>query len=63
MKYALGSESYKAMGGILPAEILGWDKSAEAVTAKYAGGGGADAAAVSDSADCGRPGQGDRGEH
>ncbi len=38
-KYALGPTSYAAMGGILPSEILGWDKSAEVVTAKYAGGG------------------------
>ena len=27
------------MGGILPPEIVGLDKSAEVVTAKYAGGG------------------------
>ena len=39
VKYALGPTSYTAMGGILPSEILGWDKSAEVATAKYAGGG------------------------
>ena len=39
VKYALGPVSYAAEGGILPAEILGWDKSGEVVTAKYSGGG------------------------
>ena len=39
LKYALGQASYKAMGGVLPPEILGWDKSAEVTTARYAGGG------------------------
>ena len=39
LKYALGPQSYKAMGGVLPPEIIGFDKSAEAVTAKYAGKG------------------------
>jgi hypothetical protein len=34
VKYALGPKSYAAMGGVLPAEIVGFDKSAEAVTAK-----------------------------
>jgi hypothetical protein len=35
VRYALGPESYAAEGGVLPAKSLGWDKSAEAVTAKY----------------------------
>jgi hypothetical protein len=35
MRYALGPESYAAEGGVLPASSLGWDKSAEAVTANY----------------------------
>jgi hypothetical protein len=39
LKYALGQASYNAMGGVLPPEILGWDKSAEVATARYAGGG------------------------
>ncbi|HWZ52512.1 MAG TPA: DUF6599 family protein [Granulicella sp.] len=39
LKYALGPASYQAMGGVLPAEIVGFDKSAEVVTAKYAGRG------------------------
>jgi hypothetical protein len=37
LKYALGPETYAAEGGVLPANSLGWDKSAEAVTAQYAG--------------------------
>lgn len=37
--YALGPVSYREMGGVLPAEVVGFDKSAEAVTAKYVGGG------------------------
>jgi len=36
VRYALGAASYQAEGGILPANSLGWEKSAEAVTAKYA---------------------------
>jgi hypothetical protein len=36
MRYALGPETYAAEGGVLPANSLGWDKSAEAVTAQYA---------------------------
>jgi len=36
VRYALGPTSYTASGGVLPAEILGFDKSAEAVTADYA---------------------------
>ncbi len=39
VKYALGPVSYKAMGGILPGEIIGFDKAAEVATAKYAGQG------------------------
>jgi hypothetical protein len=39
VKYALGPAGYAAMGGVLPAEAVGFDKSAEAVTAKAKGGG------------------------
>jgi hypothetical protein len=39
VRYALGPESYHATGGALPAEAVGFDKSAEAVTAKYKNGG------------------------
>ena len=35
VRYALGASSYAAEGGVLPAQSLGWDKSAEAVTALY----------------------------
>ncbi len=35
VRYALGPTAYTAMGGILPAGILAFDKSAEAVTAQY----------------------------
>jgi hypothetical protein len=35
LRYALGPESYAAEGGVLPASSLGWDRSAEAVTANY----------------------------
>jgi hypothetical protein len=35
IRYALGPSAYAAMGGILPANILAFDKSAEAVTAAY----------------------------
>jgi hypothetical protein len=35
LRYALGPASYAAEGGVLPANALGWDKSAEAVTANY----------------------------
>ena len=34
-RYALGPTGYKAMGGILPPEILGFDKAAEVATANY----------------------------
>lgn len=37
LRYALGPVTYKAMGGVLPAEILGWDKSAEVGIAPYNG--------------------------
>jgi len=35
VRYALGPASYSAQGGVLPAQSLGWDKTAEAVTAKF----------------------------
>lgn len=35
LHYALGSVAYQSMGGSLPPEILGWDKSAEVATAVY----------------------------
>ncbi len=35
VRYAIGPASYTAQGGVLPANSLGWDKSAEAVTAAY----------------------------
>ncbi|MES2393776.1 MAG: DUF6599 family protein [Acidobacteriota bacterium] len=37
VRYAIGPETYAAQGGVLPANSLAWDKSAEAVTAQYAG--------------------------
>ncbi len=39
VRYALGPAGYQAMGGVLPAEIIGFDKSAEVVMAKYEGRG------------------------
>lgn len=39
VKYALGPVAYQAMGGVLPGEIIGFDKAAEVVTAKYDGAG------------------------
>jgi hypothetical protein len=39
MRYALGPANYRAMGGVLPAETVGFDKSAETVTARYKSGG------------------------
>jgi hypothetical protein len=39
VKYALGPAGYAAMGGVLPAGVVGFDKSAEAVTAKSKSGG------------------------
>jgi hypothetical protein len=38
-KYALGPAGYAAMDGVLPANAVGFDKSAEAVTAKAKNGG------------------------
>lgn len=38
-RYALGPDGYAAMGGVLPAQIVGFEKSAETVTAKYKNGG------------------------
>ena len=35
VRYALGASTYVAEGGVLPAAGLGWDKSAEAITAEY----------------------------
>jgi len=35
VRYAVGPETYATQGGVLPAQSLGWDKSVEAVTAKY----------------------------
>lgn len=35
LRYALGPVGYRAMGGVLPPDIVGFDKSAEAVMAKY----------------------------
>jgi hypothetical protein len=39
LKYSLGPAGYQADGGALPAEIVGFDKAAEVVTAKYEGKG------------------------
>ena len=36
-EYALGPAGYSATQGVLPAEVIGFDKAAEAITAKYAG--------------------------
>lgn len=38
-RYAVGPLGYQAMGGVLPAEMIGFDKAAEVVTAKYEGKG------------------------
>lgn len=35
MRYALGGATYAAQGGVLPAGSVGWDKSAEVLTAEY----------------------------
>jgi hypothetical protein len=35
MHYALGAASYAGSGGVLPAELVGFDNGAEAVTANY----------------------------
>ncbi len=39
VRYALGPATYKVMGGRLPSEMLGFDKSAEVITASYSHGG------------------------
>jgi len=39
VRYALGPVGYTAMGGVLPAQVVGFDRSAEAVTAKSKNGG------------------------
>ena len=39
VRYALGPAGYAAMGGVLPAQVVGFNKSAEVVTAKYRSGG------------------------
>jgi hypothetical protein len=39
VKYALGPRGYQTMCGVLPPASVGFDKSAETVTAKYKGGG------------------------
>lgn len=39
VKYALGPVGYKAMGGVLPPDIVGFDKAAEAVMGDYQGEG------------------------
>jgi len=39
VKYALGPVGYQAMGGVVPPQAVGFQKSAEAVTAKYKDGG------------------------
>lgn len=39
VKYALGPVGYQAMGGVLPSAMVGFDKAAEAVQAKYDGEG------------------------
>jgi len=35
VRYAVGPATYATQGGVLPAQSLGWDKNAEAVTAKF----------------------------
>ncbi len=37
IRYAIGPAGYQAMGGALPSAILGWDKSAEVLTADFSG--------------------------
>jgi hypothetical protein len=39
VRYALGPAGYRAMGGVLPAQTVGFDKNAETVTARTKGGG------------------------
>jgi hypothetical protein len=40
VRYALGNSSYQLTGGIVPPQRVGFDSSAEAVTAQYSGNGG-----------------------
>jgi len=37
VRYALGPVAYQSLGGVLPPEILGWDKSSEVTTGSYTG--------------------------
>lgn len=39
VRYALGPVGFQAMGGVVPGEIVGFDKAAEVVMAKYTGRG------------------------
>ena len=39
LKYALGSTGYETMSGVLPASVVGFDKSAEVATMQYTGRG------------------------
>jgi hypothetical protein len=39
VRYALGARGYTAMGGVLPAQTVGFDKNAETVTARTKDGG------------------------
>jgi hypothetical protein len=39
VRYALGPVGYKAMGGVLPEDVLGFDKSAEVASARNMSGG------------------------
>ena len=39
VRYALGPRGYTAEGGVLPVEVIGFDKSAEVVSARNASGG------------------------
>jgi hypothetical protein len=39
VRYALGNASYQLTGGVLPPQVVGFDRSAEAVTAAYLVGG------------------------
>ena len=39
VRYALGPVGYQAMGGMLPPNLIGFDKSAEVIMAKYQGRG------------------------
>jgi len=46
LRYALGANTYAAEGGVLPAQTLEWDKSAEAITVLYSGKGGRESLTV-----------------